>query len=46
MHIASATVTSGIEAHIDGVSYDVSESIKKIFSKIRAQVVLVCKRLQ
>lgn len=30
VHIASATVTSGIEAHIDGVSYDVSESIKKI----------------
>ena len=30
VHIASATVTSGIEAHIDGVNADVAESLKNI----------------
>jgi len=30
VHIASATVTSGIEAHIDGVDTDVAESLKNI----------------
>lgn len=36
VHIASATVTSGIEAHIDGVNTDVAESLKNIIlSKIK-----------
>jgi uncharacterized membrane protein YdbT with pleckstrin-like domain len=36
VHIASATVTSGIEAHIDGVNADVAESLKNfILSKIK-----------
>ncbi len=30
VHIASATVTSGIEAHIDGVNVDVAENLKNI----------------
>ena len=30
VHIASATVTSGIEAHIDGVDADVAENLKNI----------------
>ena len=30
VHIASATVTSGIEAHIDGVNAEVAESLKNI----------------
>ena len=30
VHIASATVTSGIEAHIDGVNFDVSEGLKDL----------------
>ncbi len=30
VHIASATVTSGIEAHIDGVNKEVAESLKNI----------------
>ncbi len=30
VHIASATITSGIEAHIDGVNQDVAESLKNI----------------
>ena len=30
VHIASATVTSGIEAHIDGVNADVAENLKNI----------------
>jgi putative membrane protein len=30
VHIASATVTSGIEAHIDGVNADVAEALKNI----------------
>jgi membrane protein YdbS with pleckstrin-like domain len=36
VHIASATITSGIEAHIDGVNGDVAENIKNIIlSKIK-----------
>lgn len=36
VHIASATVTSGIEAHIDGVNADVAENLKNIIlGKIR-----------
>lgn len=31
VHIASATATSGIEAHIDGVDYAASEGLKKFF---------------
>lgn len=30
VHIASATITSGIEAHIDGVNVDVAEALKNI----------------
>ena len=30
VHISSATITSGIEAHIDGVSFEVAEKIKNI----------------
>jgi membrane protein YdbS with pleckstrin-like domain len=30
VHIASATVTSGIEAHIDGVNADIAEALKNI----------------
>lgn len=36
VHIASATVSSGIEAHIDGVNVDVAEELKNfILDKIR-----------
>lgn len=36
VHIASATVTSGIEAHVDGVNQDVAENLKNIIlSKIK-----------
>ena len=36
VHIASATITSGIEAHIDGVNQYVAESLKNIIlSKIK-----------
>jgi len=36
VHIASATVTSGIEAHIDGVNAEVAENLKNIIlSKIK-----------
>lgn len=36
VHIASATVTSSIEAHIDGVQFDVAEGIKNfLLDKIR-----------
>ncbi len=36
VHIASATVTSGIEAHIDGVEKDVAEAIKNfLLAKIQ-----------
>lgn len=31
VHIASATVSSGIEAHIDGVEKDAAEGLKKFF---------------
>jgi putative membrane protein len=31
VHIASATVSSGIEAHIDGVDKDAAEGLKKFF---------------
>ncbi len=31
VHIASATVSSGIEAHIDGVEYAAAEGLKKFF---------------
>src|ERR1035437_8769229 len=30
VHIASATVASGIEAHIDGVEHDIAEKIKEL----------------
>ena len=33
VHIASATVTSGVEAHIDGVDFEVAESIKNFLLK-------------
>lgn len=36
VHIASATVTSGIEAHIDGVGYEIAEGLKNfLLEKIR-----------
>ena len=36
VHIASATITSGIEAHIDGVNAEVAENLKNIIlEKIR-----------
>jgi putative membrane protein len=36
VHIASATITSGIEAHIDGVNAGIAESLKNlILSKIK-----------
>ncbi len=38
VHIASATITSGIEAHIDGVDKQVAESLKNfILAKIKGE---------